>query len=193
MAEKNPISAGKLIAIGWDWLPKRVAYAIPGPPTWEPGQANQMYFFPTKGIHYKQKYSSVLSAVQVTGLRRSHRWRRWMWSSWAGMVTRDLLLWGRLDVLTNSVKRRWRWLMVENYLATPLVDIPAVSIPIAHPFKTSYICGIVLFDKTAHFRVVFYCTQHKVHLCNDHAILIRFLIYHTCQVDGLSWQRRNAH
>ena len=32
------------------------------------------------------------------------------------------------------------------------------------------ICGIVLCDKTAHFRVTFYCLQHKVHLCNDHAV-----------------------
>ena len=32
------------------------------------------------------------------------------------------------------------------------------------------ICGTVLCDKTAHFRVAFYCPQHKVHLCNGHAI-----------------------
>jgi hypothetical protein len=32
------------------------------------------------------------------------------------------------------------------------------------------ICGIVLCDKTAHFKVAFYCSQHKVHLCNDHAV-----------------------
>ena len=25
-------------------------------------------------------------------------------------------------------------------------------------------------DKTTHFRVAFYCLQHKVHLCNDHAV-----------------------
>ena len=38
-------------------------------------------------------------------------------------------------VLPNSLKRCWRQLMVEkltfNYLATALVDIPAVSMPIA--------------------------------------------------------------
>ena len=28
----------------------------------------------------------------------------------------------------------------------------------------------VLCDKTAHFRVAFYCPQHKVHLCNDNAV-----------------------
>ena len=51
-----------------------------------------------------------------------------------------------------------------------LVDIPAVSVPIARSLKTQYICGIVLCDKTAHFRVAFYCPQHKVHLYNDHAV-----------------------
>ncbi len=34
---------------------------------------------------------------------------------------------------------------------------------------TQKICGIVLFDKTAHFRVAFYCGQPKAHLCNNHA------------------------
>ena len=57
-----------------------------------------------------------------------------------------------------------------NYLATALVNIPAVSMPNAHSLKTSDICGIVLCDKTAHFRRAFYCPQHKVHLCNDHAV-----------------------
>uniref|UniRef100_A0A8C8IF34 Fibroblast growth factor receptor n=1 Tax=Oncorhynchus tshawytscha TaxID=74940 RepID=A0A8C8IF34_ONCTS len=53
--------------------------------------------------------------------------------SWAGVVTHGLRLRGRLDVLPNSLKRYWRWLMVEkltlHYLATALVDIPAVSMP----------------------------------------------------------------
>ena len=57
-----------------------------------------------------------------------------------------------------------------NSLATALVDIPAVYMPIEHSLKTWEICGIVLRDKTAHFRVAFYCPQHKVHLCNDHAV-----------------------
>ena len=64
-----------------------------------------------------------------------------------------------LGVLPNSLKRCWRQIIVEkrtfNYLATTLVDIPAVSM---------WHC-----DKTAHFRVAFYCPQHNVHLCNDHA------------------------
>ncbi|PIO23550.1 hypothetical protein AB205_0120310, partial [Aquarana catesbeiana] len=32
------------------------------------------------------------------------------------------------------------------------------------------LCGIVLCDKTAHFRVAFYCGQPKAHLCNNHAV-----------------------
>jgi hypothetical protein len=59
-----------------------------------------------------------------------------------------------------------------NYLATALVDIPAVSMPTARSLKRSNIYGIVLFDKTAHFKVAFYCTQHKVQLCSDHAVLV---------------------
>ncbi len=68
------------------------------------------------------------------------RWRCWMWRSWAGVVTRGLWLWGRLDVLPNSLKRLWRRLIVEkwtfNSRATALVDIPAVSMPIACSLKT---------------------------------------------------------
>ena len=55
-------------------------------------------------------------------------------------------------------------------LATALVNILAVSMPIAFSLKTGDICGIVLCDKTAHFRMAFYCPQHKVHLPNDHAV-----------------------
>ncbi len=116
----------------------------------------------------------VAADVRVAGLRRSWRWRCWMWRSWAGVVTRGLRLWGRLDVLPNSLKRLWRWLIVEkwkfNSQATALVDIRAVSIPIACSLKTYNICGIVLCDKTAHFRVAFYCVQTKSHLCNNHAV-----------------------
>jgi hypothetical protein len=42
-----------------------------------------------------------------------------------------------------------------NSLATALVDISAVSMPIARSLKTSDICGIVLCCKTVHFRVAF--------------------------------------
>jgi hypothetical protein len=76
-----------------------------------------------------------------------------------------------LEVLTNSLKRQWKRIIIEkfkvNSLATALVDIPAV---IAHSLKTLDICGIELHDKTAHFRGDFYHPQDKVHLCNDHAV-----------------------
>ncbi len=116
----------------------------------------------------------VAAAVRVAGLRQSWRWRRWMWRSWAGVITHGLRLWGQLDVLPNSLKRLWRWLIVEkwtfNSWATVLVDIPVVSMPIARSLKICNICGIVLWDKAAHFRVVFYCGQPKASLCNNHAV-----------------------
>ncbi len=34
----------------------------------------------------------------------------------------------------------------------------------------SQYANITLCDKTAHFRVVFYCVQPKSHLCNNHAV-----------------------
>ncbi len=113
----------------------------------------------------------LLQQLAVACLRRSWRWWCWMWRSWAGVVTRGLRLWGRLNVEPNSLKHLWRWLMVEkwtfNSRATALVDIPAVSMPIACSLKIYDICGIVLCDKTAHFRVVFYCGKPKAHLCNN--------------------------
>ncbi len=57
-----------------------------------------------------------------------------------------------------------------NSRAKALVDIPAVSMPIARSLKTCDICVIVLRDKTSHFRVVFYCGQPKAQLCNNHAV-----------------------
>ncbi len=116
----------------------------------------------------------IAAAVRVSDLRRSWRWRCWMWRFWAGVITRGLRLWGLLDVLPNSLKRLWRQLMVEkltfNSRATALVDIPAVSMTIERSFKTCKICGIELCDKTAHFKVAFYCDQPKAYLCNNHAV-----------------------
>ncbi len=57
----------------------------------------------------------VAAAVRVAGLRRSWRWRCWMWRSWGGVVTCGLRSWGRLDVLTNSLKRIGRRLMVAKW------------------------------------------------------------------------------
>ncbi len=56
------------------------------------------------------------------------------------------------------------------FTATALLDISAVSMTITRSLKTCDICGIVLCDKTAHFRVSFYCGQPKTHLCNNHAV-----------------------
>ena len=47
--------------------------------------------------------------------------------------------------------------------ATSLVDISAVSSPTAHSLKT---CGILLHERTAHFRVSLYGEQSKTHLCD---------------------------
>ncbi len=57
------------------------------------------------------------------------------------------------------------------------MDIPVVSMPIARYLKTCDISGIVLCDKTAHFRVSFYCGQPKAHLCNNHATPVRWMDY----------------
>ena len=102
------------------------------------------------------------------------------------------LVWG-CEVMTNSLKQHWRWLVVEkltlNSLATVLVDIPAVSMPIVRSLNLRHLwhfCGAKLHILEA------FGPPHKVHLCNDH-VLISFLLCHTYQVDGLSWQRRNAH
>uniref|UniRef100_A0AAZ3RP67 COX assembly mitochondrial protein n=1 Tax=Oncorhynchus tshawytscha TaxID=74940 RepID=A0AAZ3RP67_ONCTS len=57
-------------------------------PTGEPGPANQNEFFTTKGLYYRQKYSSVSSAVRMAGFRRC-RWRRslgWCGYTWSAFV-----------------------------------------------------------------------------------------------------------
>ena len=111
---------------GWAWDGIGPPSSEQGPPTGELGPATQNVFFPTRGFYYRQKYSSVSSAVRVAGLRWSRRWSRQMWRSWADVVTCGQRLWGRLDILPNSLKWHWRWLMVEkwtfNYLATGLVQ-----------------------------------------------------------------------
>jgi hypothetical protein len=46
-----------------------------------------------------------------------------------------------------------------NSLATALVDIPAVTMPIARSLKTLDICGIVLCDQTACFSGLLFPAQ----------------------------------
>ena len=53
-------------------------------------------------------------------------------------------------------------------LVSALVDIPTVSVPIAHTKLETSVA--LLYDKNTHFTVAFYCPQHKVHLCNDPAV-----------------------
>ena len=66
-----------------------------------------------------------------------------------------------------------RWLMVEkltfNSLATALVDIPAVRMPIARSLKTWDVSGNVLINKTAHFSGLL-LSPAQGHLCNDHVV-----------------------
>ena len=116
---------------------------------------------------------------------------RQMWRSWAGMVTRGL--WLRPGGCTAKFSKMT---LVEkltfSYLATALLDIPAVSMPIAHSIKTWDICLIALCDKTAHFRVAFYFPQHKAHLCKSMPFN-QLLDMPDLQVDIVSWQMRNAH
>ena len=68
-----------------------------------------------------------------------------------------------------QVDSKWWRLMVEKLtlisLATALLDIPAVSMPIARSLNLRH-----LWHKTALFRVAIYCPKLKVHLCNDNAV-----------------------
>ena len=71
-----------------------------------------------------------------------------------------LHVWGRLDIPLSSLKIHWMRLMVENltknYLATALVDIPAVSMPITHSFNLRHLwyCAVtqlhILWDFNIH-------------------------------------------
>ena len=93
----------------------------------------------------------VAAAVRLSGVRPS-------WRFWAGVVTRGLRLWGRLDVPPNCLKHLWRWHIVEkwtfNSRATALVDIPCQLHAPSLATSVALCC-----DKTEHFRVAFYCGQ----------------------------------
>ncbi len=71
-------------------------------------------------------------------------WCGYMWSA----VVRPVGCTAKLSetLLERDMVEKWTF----NSRATALVDIPAVSMPIARSLKTCNICGIVLCDKTAH-------------------------------------------
>jgi hypothetical protein len=77
-------------------------------------------------------------------------------------------MWDVLDALPNSLKLCWRHFMVEkltfNYLATALVDIPGISMPIACSLNLRHLWHCVV--TTVYFSDLL---LYKVHLCNDHA------------------------
>ena len=74
-------------------------------------------------------------------------------------------------VLPNSLKQHWRRLMLEKYILNYLAIAGGHSCSQhANCTLPQNICGILLWDKTTHFRLDFYCTQHKVHLFHDHAV-----------------------
>ncbi len=99
-------------------------------------------------------------------LRQSWRWRYWMWRSWAGVVTRGLRLWGRLDVLDVL----WNacgdclWLRNEHTIYGNSSSGHSCS-----PSKLATSVALCCVIKP-HIRVAFYCGQPKAHLCNNHAV-----------------------
>ncbi len=113
----------------------------------------------------------VAAAIRVASLRRSWRWRCWMWRSWADVVKCGLRFWGRLGTtkfsetpLETAYGRE-----INIQVATSLWHSCSQHANFTLP-QICDICGIVLCDKTAHFRVAFYCGQPKAHLCNNHAV-----------------------
>jgi hypothetical protein len=87
-------------------------------------------------------------------------WRGYTWSAVMCPV----------GLTTKFSKTKFVEKLILHSLATALVDIPAVFMPIARSLITCDFCGIALCDKTAHFIVAFYCPQNNVHMCNDHAV-----------------------
>jgi len=100
-----------------------------------------------------------------------------------------LMSWNAFGLPSRLMVEKWTF----TSRAAALVDIPAVSMPIARSLKTCDICGIVLCDKTAHVGMAFYCGQPTAHLCNHHAVLSASWSAKPVRWDGLSRQRRSAH
>lgn len=69
--------------------------------------------------------------------------------------------------------------------------IPAVSMSIPHSLRTCNICGIVLWDKTAHFRVVTVASLR--HTCAIIMLSDQNLDMMSIEVDEWSQWRRSTH
>lgn len=62
-----------------------------------------------------------------------------------------------------------------SYQTTALENIAVVNMLIAHTCKSCDICGNLLLDKTAHFRMAFYCVQTKAPLYTYQALRSEFV------------------
>ena len=151
------------------WLGKGAHMFRPGrAPSGEPGPANQNIFFPAKWLYYRHKillsfiswpggWSQMIPQVKkpdVEGL------------GWCGYT-----LWGWLDILPNSQ------IVLEAAYGREINIQFSGNRSGGHSCSQHANCtlpqletSVALCDKTAHFRVAFYWPQHKVHLCNDHAV-----------------------
>ena len=70
------------------------------------------------------------------------RWRSQMWRSWAGVVTRGLQLWGRLEVVLNSLKRGRRLISIfwQQFWWTFLQLICQLHCPSKHETSVALCC-----------------------------------------------------
>ena len=122
------VHLNKVIRISHDWSGEQRGGAWKGarPTHWGAKPSQSECVFPNKRALLQNNILLRFIICPGGWSQTLHRWRSRMCRSWAGVVTRGLRLWGRLDVLPNPLKLCWRRLMVEkstlNYLATALLD-----------------------------------------------------------------------